>query len=61
MSERLPSEFCPKCGSERSATRLDSGFGLVREYRCPDCLLTWSVDGRQEPLFEMEGELLLDL
>ena len=61
MSERLPSEYCPKCGSERRATRLDSGYGAERAYRCLDCLLTWSVDGRQQALFEMEGELLLDL
>jgi len=57
MSERLPSEYCPTCGSERAAVRMDSGFEQVRAYQCPDCLKRWSVDGRQLPLLELEGEM----
>lgn len=55
MSETMPSEYCPKCGDPRSAVRLDSGFGLVREYQCRDCRATWSVNGRQESLLELMG------
>jgi transposase-like protein len=61
MSERLPSERCPRCDSERPARLLDCGLGLVREYRCADCGATWSVEGRQETLFDQEGQLGLDL
>ncbi len=57
MSERLPSEFCPRCASDRAAVRLDSGLGAVRAYRCPDCLAEWSVDGSQLALFELDGPL----
>ena len=62
-SERLPSERCPHCGSERRPTPMDSGLGLVRAYRCLDCRRTWSVDGRQETLFgSLDGEQIgLDL
>ncbi len=57
MSEHLPSERCPRCGSERRPIPLDSGLGLVREYRCQDCRTTWSVEGRQQALFgPFEGE-----
>lgn len=57
MSDQLPSERCPFCGSERAPVALDSGLGLVRSYRCGDCRREWSVDGRQETLFgPLEGE-----
>ena len=61
MSEQLPSERCPRCGSDRRATPMDSGLGLVREYRCPDCRAAWSVEGRQETLFDLEGQTSLVL
>jgi DNA-directed RNA polymerase subunit RPC12/RpoP len=62
-SERLPSERCPHCGSERRPTPMDSGLGTVRAYRCLDCRRSWSVDGRQETLFgSVDGEQIdLDL
>ena len=60
-SERLPSERCPHCGSERRPIPLDSGLGLEREYRCPDCRGVWSVEGRQETLLDLEGQLGLAL
>jgi transposase-like protein len=56
MSEQLPSEHCPHCGSERRPMPLDSGLGLERAYRCPDCRREWSVVGRQVPLFVLEGQ-----
>lgn len=56
-SERLPSERCPHCGSQRRPTPLDSALGLVRSYRRLDCRRAWSVEGRQETLFgQREGE-----
>lgn len=60
-AQAMPSEYCPKCGDPRPAVRMDSGFGLVREYRCRDCRNTWSVDGRQESLFDLAGPMVLDL
>jgi hypothetical protein len=62
VSEQLPSERCPFCGSERRPVALDSGLGLVRAYRCLDCEGSWSVVGRQESLIDLEGEQIgLDL
>jgi transposase-like protein len=61
MSERLPSETCPRCGSERRPTPLDSGLGLECRYRCPDCRAEWSVEGRQQQLFDLDGQTELDL
>ena len=47
---------CPIC--ERSNVRLaSSGLEIVREYRCSDCGARWSVEGKQEPLFEIDGQL----
>ena len=60
-TERLPSERCPHCGSERRPTALDSGLGVVRAYRCLDCRRQWSVQGRQETLFDLDGQINLDL
>lgn len=54
----LPGErkTCPIC--ERSNVRLrTSGLEIVREYRCSDCGARWSVEGRQEPLFDLDGQL----
>lgn len=59
MSEQLPSERCPRCDSERRPTPRDCGFGLLREYRCVDCGAVWSVEGRQETLFDLEGQVTL--
>jgi hypothetical protein len=59
VSECQPSERCAVCGSERRPTPLDSGLGLQRAYRCADCGATWSVEGRQEPLFDLEGQIAL--
>lgn len=47
---------CPIC--ERSNIRLaSSGLEIVREYRCGDCGARWVVEGRQEPLFDLDGQL----
>jgi len=61
MSDRLPltlsgeRKTCPIC--ERPNVRLvTSGLELVREYRCADCGARWAVDGRQEMLFELDGQ-----
>jgi hypothetical protein len=59
--EQLPSELCPHCGSERRPISLDSGLELERAYRCRDCGRSWSVEGRQETLFPLEGQIDLDL
>jgi len=29
----------------------------VREYRCGDCGARWAVEGRQVPLFDLDGQL----
>lgn len=62
MSERLPltlpgeRKTCPIC--ERPNVRLTtSGLDDVREYRCSDCGARWAVEGRQVPLFELDGQL----
>lgn len=55
----LPGErkTCPIC--ERANVRLvTSGLELVREYRCGDCGARWAVDGRQESLFDLDGDQL---
>jgi hypothetical protein len=53
MSERLPSQRCPFCGIESKPLlwSLDTINDLQRGYRCPNCSRTWSVDGRQESMF----------
>ena len=57
MSEQLPSQRCPHCGSDCRPMALDSGLGLERAYRCRDCCRWWSVEGRQESLIgALEGE-----
>lgn len=62
MSDRLPltlpgeRKTCPIC--ERPNVRLmTSGLELVREYRCSDCGARWAVEGRQVPLFDLDGQL----
>lgn len=57
MSDRLPSEFCPFCDSERPALRwgIDAVSALERQYRCVECGRTWGVTGRQENLFDLES------
>jgi len=59
MSEQLPSERCPCCDSQRRPRPRDSGLGKVRAYRCLDCGAIWSVEGRQEMLFSLEGQTTL--
>lgn len=47
---------CPIC--ERPNVRLvSSALEDVREYRCGDCGARWSVEGRQVPLFDLDGQL----
>lgn len=62
MSDRLPLTLpgerrtCPIC--ERANIRLvTSGLEDLREYRCADCGARWSVEGRQVPLFDMDGQM----
>jgi hypothetical protein len=60
-SERLPSERCPRCDTLRRPLlwSIDTVGAQVRAYRCVDCGATWSVDGRQESLFDV-GDLAQD-
>ena len=54
----LPGErkTCPIC--EGPNVRLaTSGLELVREYRCTDCGARWAVEGLQEPLFDLDGQM----
>lgn len=45
---------CPSCGTDRAPLLwgVDTVDALTRVYRCPACGKRWSVDGRQESLFE---------
>ena len=66
----LPGLSCPQCGAtprpyprgrailHETPILVNSGLGYRREYRCWDCAKTWSVDGRQVPLLNMDGEVM---
>ncbi len=44
----------------RAAILARGGIGPSRDWDC-DCRNTWSVDGLQVPLFELDGPMVLDL